>query len=665
MAFWKRRKKERTVLPNSEPVLSAPMGIDIANSEQILTMADKLVIFKTALIARSVTTSMVELTRVASPSYISDAVSSEVVFAALMKVINVEIDQVFPGNLAVALQVAISAFAEMSGHEEFKRKLPVGGSSVRCSNLVQSVGFAREKMRKGALDTVFCVLTSDQLHSLEFVEAISYSQRFHLPVVVVVLDRSLSAPSNGVLATVKQEFDRYTDAVSVTSACSCDPEDLVATLAEAKAATTSGQGPVVVVATSCDHSNHEVIELAQSNGYVSMVPDTLECLKRRLMENGNVDSIDLDSFESLILDELKREREDRYLDQSEAVATSDEVSVINEPNYDVSFDAYQGPRHLGSLGEALDDTFRSILKDREDVVLVSDELRHKVTQMELTGSLDFFESKTIAVNFRANTRMQFALGMSLAGARPIVEIVDTESPSTVLQRLSREHSLIVSRTRSSIDLPIVIRAVYGGKETGYSEGLYTMADVTALAQSLVSVVPSTPADAVGLVTQAFMCTGPVVVLENRQARSMVRGETPEGNYRIRIGKADVIGEGGDLTIITCGILRHHAHSVAEQLFGEASVEVIDLRSLNPFDTETVSASVARCSKVLILGEREGDFATRVASYISEKSFWDLDAPMKVVYGVVGPISELIQSQATLGVASLSTIEKAARELLSL
>ncbi len=665
LAFWKRRKKDGSSPSNSDPEFITPVSIDTPKTEQFMTLEEKLQIFKAALISRSVTTSMIELTRVTPSSPIAGAISSEVVFAALVKVLNLESDEVFPGDLVLALQIALSAFAELSGHEEYKRKLPFGGSSARCAHLIQSVGFAHGKKRNAVLDAVFCVLTSDQLHSLEFVEAMAHSRKYQLPVVIVVLDRSLSAPSSGVLAVVKHEIDSYADAVAVSSACSCDPDDLIVKLTEAKKVATSGGGPVVVIATSCDHLDHQIVEVMQSSGYVSLMPDTLECLKGRLMEDDRVELVDLDSFESSILDELKREREGRYLGQSQGATIEDQASVLGEPYNDLSFDEYQGPRHLGSLGEALDHTFSSMLSENKDVVLVSDELRHKVAQMELTDGLEPSEGKTITVNFRADARMQLALGMSLAGTRPIVEVVDSESPSTVLQHLSREHSLIISRTHNLVDLPLVIRAVYGGRETDYNDGLYSMADVTVLAQSLISVVPSTPADAVGLVTQAFACKEPIVVLENRQARSMVRGETPESNYRIRVGKADVIGEGRDLTIITCGILRHHAHSVAEQLFGEAYIEVIDLRSLNFFDTEAISASVTRCSKVLILGEREGDFATRVASYISERSFWELDAPIKVLYGVVGPISELAQTQGALRVMSLTTIEKAARELLSL
>ncbi len=661
--FWKRRNKKPD-LTKLDPQYEESVDPGDAKAEHLLALEDKLKIYKTAFICRSVATSMSDMTFSQLSMPVSDCASSEVVFASLIKTLDVSNERVFPGDMALPLEISLKAFAEINDVKEAQRELILGGSSLRCASLLQGLGYAHENMRKGETKTVLCLLASDQLHNLEFLEAMTYGKRYNLPLVLIVVDRSVSAPSSGVASIVKREIAGDSESIFMMSACSCEPEDLVSKLEEAKKKVKSGSGPVVVVTSGCERTNHELVEMSHPGGFVSIVPDTVSCLRKRLVEEATVDRSLLDAFEMQIKEELKRNREIRYLDQNPRPDAPECSSDADASYFDHDFESYQGPRHLGSLGEALDLTYSRLLKDTKEAVLLEDENRHKVTQPELTAS-ETYEAKVITSRFGANARVQFALGMALAGARPIVEVMDSDTPSMVLQNFAREHAIALSRSQSGLGLSVVIRAIYGGSDSTYAEGLHCMADITALAQSLFCVVPSTPADAVGLVTQAFACSEPIVVLENRRVRTMVKGEIPDAYFCVRTGSADVIGKGTDLSIITCGILRHYAHDVAEQLFGEASVEVVDLRSLNPIDTYTILASVARCSKVLILGEREGDFATKIASYISERGFWELDAPIKVIYGIVEPISVLAQRQGGLNVIDSDTIKKAAKELLAL
>jgi 2-oxoisovalerate dehydrogenase E1 component beta subunit len=182
---------------------------------------------------------------------------------------------------------------------------------------------------------------------------------------------------------------------------------------------------------------------------------------------------------------------------------------------------------------------------------------------------------------------------------------------------------------------MVIRTPYGG---GVRGGLYHSQSVEAFfahTPGLVVITPATPYDAKGLLKSAIRSDDPVVFLEHKRTYRLVRGEVPEIEYTLPIGKADVKHQGDDVTVITYGLMLHHCLEAAIALAEQGvSVEVVDLRTLRPLDEEAFLESVKKTGKALIVHEdtKAGGVGAEVAAIISESAFDYLDGPVMRLAG---------------------------------
>jgi pyruvate/2-oxoglutarate/acetoin dehydrogenase E1 component len=190
------------------------------------------------------------------------------------------------------------------------------------------------------------------------------------------------------------------------------------------------------------------------------------------------------------------------------------------------------------------------------------------------------------------------------------------------------------RTGGRMDFPLVIRMPYGGGvrapelHDDSPEAYYVHTPGVKVA------IPSTPADAKGLLAAAIRDPDPVVIFEPKLIYRTSRGEVPEGEHVVPLGKARVVREGDDLTLVAYGAMVGVADRAADALADRASVEVLDLRSLKPLDEEAVLASVAKTGRCAIVQEapRTCGYAAEVAAILAEKAILDLRAPVLRVTG---------------------------------
>jgi 2-oxoisovalerate dehydrogenase E1 component beta subunit len=179
------------------------------------------------------------------------------------------------------------------------------------------------------------------------------------------------------------------------------------------------------------------------------------------------------------------------------------------------------------------------------------------------------------------------------------------------------------------------------------------------------VAPATPYDAKGLLKAAIRDDNPVVFLEHKKTYRLVRGDVPEEDYILPLGKAEVKHEGSQITVISYGLVMHYCLQAARKLASEGiSVEVVDLRTLRPVDRETVLGSVRKTGKVLIVHEdnRTGGVGAEIAAILAEEAFEYLDAPIR---RLCGPDIPTMPFAPTLEEAYMPTTEKivaALREL---
>jgi pyruvate/2-oxoglutarate/acetoin dehydrogenase E1 component len=225
-----------------------------------------------------------------------------------------------------------------------------------------------------------------------------------------------------------------------------------------------------------------------------------------------------------------------------------------------------------------------------------------------------------------------AIGLSMAGWRPVCEMQYDAFSYPCLDQLINHVGRYRWRTRGAMQFPITVRMPYGGGvrapelHDDSPEAYYVHTPGVKVA------IPSTPADAKGLLASAIRDPDPVVVLEPKVAYRTARGEVPDGEHVVPLGKARVARAGTDVTVVAYGAMVRVAEQAAEAV--DASVEVVDLRTLKPLDEDALLGSVAKTGRVVIVQEapRVAGFAAELAAVIAEKAILDLRGPVLRVTG---------------------------------
>jgi 2-oxoisovalerate dehydrogenase E1 component len=236
-----------------------------------------------------------------------------------------------------------------------------------------------------------------------------------------------------------------------------------------------------------------------------------------------------------------------------------------------------------------------------------------------------------------------AMGMSMAGSKPVAEIQFADYMWTGVNQLFNELASLYYRANGEFNCPVVLRMPYGGYIQGGPYHSQSIEAFLAHAPGLKVVVPSNAADAKRLLKAAIRDPNPVVFLEHkalyRQRVFCARKEPNESELQ-PFGKAKIVRNGTDVTIVCWGMMVFMASQVAETLSQEGiSVEVIDLRTIIPLDMQTVLQSVRKTGKLLIAHEapRTCGFGAEVSARIVEEAFQYLDAPVKRVAGADCPV----------------------------
>jgi len=228
-----------------------------------------------------------------------------------------------------------------------------------------------------------------------------------------------------------------------------------------------------------------------------------------------------------------------------------------------------------------------------------------------------------------------AVGAAMVGMRPVAEIQFADFIYPAYNQIVGEAAKIRYRSAGGNSCPLVIRTPYGGGVRGALSHSVSVEALFYHVPGLKVCVPSTPADAQGMLTSAIRDDDPVLFLEHKRTYRLIKGEVPDGDFTVPIGKADVARPGKDLSVITYGLMRHFAVEAAETLAKEGvEAEVIDLRSIRPMDRSAILESVRKTRRALIVHEDQkfGGIGAEVSAIIAEEAFFDLDAPIRRVCG---------------------------------
>ena len=228
-----------------------------------------------------------------------------------------------------------------------------------------------------------------------------------------------------------------------------------------------------------------------------------------------------------------------------------------------------------------------------------------------------------------------ATGAAMVGLRPVVEMMTWNFAILAMDQIVNNAAKLRHMSGGQLRCPIVFRGPGGVGGRLSSQHSQSLEANYAHFPGLKVVAPATPADAKGLLKSAIRDENPVIFIEGERLYAL-KGEVPEGEYTIPLGKADVKREGTDVTLITWSRMYYHCEEAAKQLEAEGvSVEILDLRTLRPLDEEAILASVRKTNRAVICEEgwRLAGVGASVVDLIQEKAFDDLDAPVLRVTGL--------------------------------
>lgn len=280
--------------------------------------------------------------------------------------------------------------------------------------------------------------------------------------------------------------------------------------------------------------------------------------------------------------------------------------------------------------EAIADALRLEMRRDERVFMLGEDIATYGGAFKLTKGFadEFGRQRVLDAPISEAAIVGAAIGAALNGMRPVAEMQFMDFVTCGFNQL-----VTVAGTtayRWGIGLPMVVRGPSGG---GVGANLFHSRNSEVWfvhATGLKVVCPAFPADAKGLMTASIRDNNPVVFYEHKGLYRKIKEDVPEGEYDVPLGKARVVREGRNATVICYGSAVHFALEAAEALEKEgASVEVVDIRTLVPFDEETVLASVRKTNRALIAHEASltGGFGGEIAARIAEKTFDSLDAPI--------------------------------------
>jgi len=287
---------------------------------------------------------------------------------------------------------------------------------------------------------------------------------------------------------------------------------------------------------------------------------------------------------------------------------------------------------------AIRDALHDEMANDERIVLLGEDVGARGGVFRISdGWLDEFgEERVIDTPLAESGIVGVAIGMALHGLLPVAEIQFADFIHPAFDQIISEAARLRYRSNGDFGVPMVIRTPCGGGIHGALYHSQSIETFYAHVPGLKVVMPSTPADAAGLLRSALRDPDPVLFLEHKKTYRAIKGEVPDDASLVPIGVADVKREGDDLTCVSYGYSLHGCIDAAERLADDEgiSVEIVDVRTLAPLDTATILSSVRKTSKAIVVYEDNRTYGAgaEIASTIAEEALFDLDAPIVRVGG---------------------------------
>jgi len=564
---------------------------------------------------------------------------------------------------------------QMPAHYTLDRLNIMSTSSPTGTQFLQAVGCAEAAVRAGRYpegeipdlrfqeNEVTLVTTGDGTTSQgEFWEALNTASNLKLPVVFLVEDNgyAISTPTevNTAGGNISKLAGSFPDLL-IREVDGCDPLACIAALRAAEKHCRARRGPALVHAHvirpySHSLSDDEKMYKTPAEREAEAARDPLVTFPATLVREGIVDQEVLDALADQVKEEVEKAADEAMVRPRPEPESA--LDYVYSPDVDPTSASFSTEPALEGTPTTMVDLLNKCLRDEmrraPEIVLfgedVADASREEVLE-ELKGKGGVFKvtwglQKEFGGNRVFNTPLAEAnilgraIGMSVRGLRPIVEIQFFDYIWPAYHQIRNELATLRWRANNTFKAPMVVRVSYGGYIRGGA--IYhsqSGASLFTANPGLRVVCPSTALDANGLLRTAIRCDDPVIFLEHKHLyrQTYNKAEYPGPEYMVPFGRLRVAREGTDLTVVTYGATVHRAIQAARKAEESGiSAEILDLRTLSPVDWEGIAASIRKTSKVLVLHEdsHSWGYGAELAATLAERHYEELDGPVRRLSG---------------------------------
>ena len=319
---------------------------------------------------------------------------------------------------------------------------------------------------------------------------------------------------------------------------------------------------------------------------------------------------------------------------------------------------------VGALNRALDDALRT----DNDVVLLGQDIGQDEGVFRVTADLlkRYGEDRVIDTPLAESAIIGGAVGLALYGFKPVAEMQFSGFAYQGFHQVEQHVSRFRNRTRSRFNIPMVIRMPYGGGIRAVEHHSESREAIYAHTPGLQMVIPSGPRNARALLLESIRSPDPVIFFEPKALYRAFKEEVPEEPETMPIGRGEIVRHGEDITLISYGAMMRPVLEAADDLADSdgTSVEVVDLLTVSPLDTKTITDSVSRTGRAVVIheGPRTCGIGAEVVARIVEKSLMHLEAPVRRVTGYDVHFPYFARERAFL--PNADRISHAAREVLA-
>lgn len=607
----------------------------------------------------------------------------EAVQVAIGMSLDPKVDWLFPyyRDLGTVLTVGITpeevflqTFAKEDDPASGGRQLPVHWGSTRMNipsqssptgtQFLQAVGTALASNRKGINNVSYVSSGEGTTSQGEFHEAVNWAAREKLPVLFVIQNNKFaisvrvsdqSGGKNNSIAEMMAGYDNLYRA-------KIDGTDFLKsyeTIDEAVAHIKSGKGPALIEAEVVRLGSHSSSDDQRKYRDLKELEneaknDPIKKFSELLITQKIITQKELDKLISEIELEINT-ASDKALSAKDPRIVDAAKYVYDESGYKdtLNYEASEPSGNKIVMVDAINHALHEELERNSDIYVFGEDIEDgKGGVFTATKGLSnrFTKKRVFNSPLAEASIMGVAVGMTFAGAKPVVEIQFADYIWPAFMQMRDELATIRYRSNNAWESPVVTRVAVGGYIHG---GLYHSQNIEAFFAHVPGIFiayPSNAADAKGLLKTACRLKDPVLFCEHKGLYRQSYAITPEPdeNYLIPFGKAKIVREGTDITVVSWGVAMWDSVLAAKKMEDEGySVEVIDIRTITPLDEETIFNSVKKTNKAIVIHEDTltGGFGGEIAARISDSCFQYLDGPVKRIAALDShiPYSPILES----------------------